>query len=165
MSNIFIYKYLGNDNKVLYVGKAVNWKKRLYEHNQEDKDMMSKVSKIFTMKCNDKLEMDILEKYFIQYYRPVYNKKDIGYEIPSIVPVHKKWELVKGEKEEKDKYHLLDEQVEQLCKSKFLSKEIIVKVIDAIKDGKSLTWVYIMLMSENCKYNEAMDEIEEIFCY
>lgn len=162
---IYIYKYLNDNNKVLYVGQAKNWKTRLYQHNSEDKNMMREVSQIFIMNCQDKLEMDILEKYYIQVYKPKFNKKDIGYNIPSIIPVHKKWEMVVGKGNTEYIYPFLDEQVEELCHSKFLTKELIIKVIEAIKEGKSLTYVYVMLMSENCRYNEAMDEIESIFCY
>ena len=92
-----IYKYLNYNDEVIYIGQSKNWRRRYYEHNTQDKKMMSEVRKIYIMSCQDKLEMDILELYFIQYYKPKYNNKQSKYLIPSIIPVNKKWELVKGE--------------------------------------------------------------------
>lgn len=164
---IYIYKYLDACNEVIYVGQAKDWKRRYYQHRQHDKKMMSKVYKIYIMECQDKLEMDILELYFIQYYNPKYNIKQSGYMIPSIIPVGKTWELVKGDEIKKESaINISDSQMEELLKVKSIPKELSIKIAEAIYNGKTSIWIYSMLLfEENIKFNDAMDEIERIFCF
>lgn len=166
---MYIYKYLNDSNDVIYVGKSINWKNRLNQHRTNDKKMMREVSKVYIMKCQDRIEMDILELYFIQLYNPKFNKKDTGYKIPSILLVNKKWELVLNYGDEDNSsieyFNPSKNQLKKLFSSKLITTELAIEIIEAFRARKSLSYIYALIMFNlNYGYNEAMNELESIFC-
>ena len=81
-SNPGIYLFLDQKNKVLYVGKAKNLKKRgdSYFINrssllEKTKILISKTSKIKTINTHSEIEALLLEANYIKKYKPIYNSR------------------------------------------------------------------------------------------
>ena len=86
---------IGDDNVVLYVGKAKNLKKRLTNYTHLDKlstrirQMVSQIRDVITIETAGEAEAFILENNLIKQYRPFYNillKDDKSY--PYILITH-----------------------------------------------------------------------------
>lgn len=73
------YRFLDKDDKIIYVGKAKNLKKRVnsYFHKNHDsvklKIMVPKIAKIEFIITNTETEALILESHLIKKYKPRYN--------------------------------------------------------------------------------------------
>jgi excinuclease ABC subunit C len=77
-----IYIFLSRENKILYVGKAKNLKKRVSSYFQKHVDLgtktsilVSQIAKIKTIIVNSEIEAFILENKYIKGYKPKYNLK------------------------------------------------------------------------------------------
>ena len=90
-----VYRMIGDDNVVLYVGKAKNLKKRLTNYTHLDKlstrirQMVSQIRDVITIETAGEAEAFILENNLIKQYRPFYNillKDDKSY--PYILITH-----------------------------------------------------------------------------
>lgn len=73
-----VYLFLGENNEILYIGKAKNLKKRVssyFQKNLGDKTslLISEVKKIKTIKVSSEIESLLLEARLIQKYFPKYN--------------------------------------------------------------------------------------------
>lgn len=76
-----VYFFIGKNNKILYIGRAVNLKKRILNYFQKNFDprigeMISLVKDIKYKKTKNLLEAIILEANLIKKYWPKYNVKD-----------------------------------------------------------------------------------------
>ena len=72
----YVYKFLNDDQEVLYVGKTTNLKDRIFRHFHSghlSPECYSEVSYIRYIECKTDLEMTIKEIYFIDKYKPKYN--------------------------------------------------------------------------------------------
>lgn len=67
----FIYKFY-NEGTLLYVGKTINIYSRFNSH-KNSKDWFSEITHIHIGKCNNKIDMDIYELYYINKLKPKYN--------------------------------------------------------------------------------------------
>lgn len=84
-----IYKMLDNDDKVIYVGKAINLKRRvssyfqrLGSHSSKTAALVSNVEDFDVVLTSNEFEALLLENNLIKEYRPKYNillKDDKGY--------------------------------------------------------------------------------------
>lgn len=72
---MFIYKFIDSDNKVIYIGKTKDLKRRLRQHKRE-KEWFNEVNKIYFAECLNETDLNIYEVYFINKYTPIYNKKE-----------------------------------------------------------------------------------------
>ncbi len=106
-SNPGVYIYKNSDNKIIYIGKAINLKKRVTQYFQRDDalgpktlQLVSNIAKIDYQIVNSEIEALILESSLIKQYRPKYNsqlKDDKSYiyitiskdKIPLIKPAFK----------------------------------------------------------------------------
>ena len=82
-----IYRLIGNDREILYIGKAGNLKQRLSNHNHLPKGCYEKTKTIEYHSFYTKADMDFAEKYYISKYKPYYNdllKEDITIEVPEL---------------------------------------------------------------------------------
>ena len=76
-----VYIFLGEDRNVLYVGKALNLKKRVSSYfTKKDLDpktrtLVDQIKKIKTIPVNSELESLILEANLIKKYKPKYNAR------------------------------------------------------------------------------------------
>lgn len=79
-----IYKFIGENREILYIGKAHNLKHRLNTHTHLPSECYEKTKKIEYYSFNTKGDMDLAEIYYISKYKPVYNdvsKYDISIDI------------------------------------------------------------------------------------
>lgn len=76
-----VYFFHDKSGKILYIGKAVNLKRRVssyFQKNHTDsriEDMVSRIVKINCRKTDSAIEALILEANFIRHYQPFYNIK------------------------------------------------------------------------------------------
>lgn len=82
----FLYNSLGD---ILYIGKTINLRARMRQHFVAE---LVKVepwrgavdrNRIVTVKCSNACDMDLYETYFINKYKPIYNKDKIFNSVPS----------------------------------------------------------------------------------
>lgn len=72
-----VYRFLNAAGKVLYVGKAINLRKRIQQHFYKGgggQDLLQEVADIKTMTCGNELMALIAESAAIRQYWPPYNK-------------------------------------------------------------------------------------------
>lgn len=79
MSNFNVYRFLDKDSKIIYVGKTASLESRLYSHFKGKAHLpkecyeMTQTVEIITLKS--KAEMDIKELFYINVYKPQFNKR------------------------------------------------------------------------------------------
>lgn len=73
INKYYIYKYI-QGNKIIYIGKTNNLKRRLYEHSKDNKFQNLKNFKIYYFNCNNELEMNSFEYFLITKYHPKLNQ-------------------------------------------------------------------------------------------
>jgi len=76
------YIYRNSDNEIIYVGKAINLKKRVSQYFQRDdalgpktKSLVSQISSVETKIVGSEIEALILESSLIKKFRPKYNSQ------------------------------------------------------------------------------------------
>lgn len=98
-----IYRMVNFDGDVLYVGKSIDVRKRLYSHNHLPEDVYKQICFIDAIEIDENLDLDYMEKVAIFYFKPTFNIQSIKYfkDIESIekeyieVLTSKTWELLK----------------------------------------------------------------------
>jgi len=77
-----VYVYKDKDNKIIYIGKALNLKNRVSQYFQRDnalgpktKELVSKIKKIDYKIVNSEIEALVLESKLIKKYSPKYNSQ------------------------------------------------------------------------------------------
>jgi hypothetical protein len=70
-----VYKFIGFDDTVLYVGKTSNFKTRMKMHNNLPKECYKEINKVEVLSFNNIDDMSQAEGYFINLYNPIYNVK------------------------------------------------------------------------------------------
>ncbi|MCR1851092.1 GIY-YIG nuclease family protein [Paeniclostridium sordellii] len=70
-----IYRFLDEDENIIYIGKAKNLKKRLESHNHLSDECYSERAYIDYACFENEYEMDFAERYYIQKSNPKYNSK------------------------------------------------------------------------------------------
>ncbi|HRX44335.1 MAG TPA: GIY-YIG nuclease family protein, partial [Candidatus Dojkabacteria bacterium] len=75
-----IYKFLNNKGEILYIGKAIDLKKRVSSYFLKDPidrprimQMLPQVSDIEIVETNNEIEALILESALVKKYQPLYN--------------------------------------------------------------------------------------------
>lgn len=101
--SIGVYVLYNKSNQVIYVGKSVNLKKRLYEHfkgfKDDEKSRGIREETQFFAYCEIPLtfELDIYETILINYFKPIYNVDKLydnrGSSVPRIMKVKKDVEI------------------------------------------------------------------------
>lgn len=91
--NFYIYKMYSQDNELLYIGKTTNIEARLNKHFSKDtiknQQWKKNVSYIDYYEFKTKVDMDIMELYYIALERPKYNKLSTDTEKPRIEIIYK----------------------------------------------------------------------------
>lgn len=86
--NFYIYKMYSQDNELLYIGKTTNIESRINQHFSKDtikkQPWKENVSHIDYYEFKTKVDMDIMELYYIALERPKYNKLSTDTEKPQI---------------------------------------------------------------------------------
>lgn len=77
-----VYIYKNNQNKIIYIGKAINLKKRVSQYFQTDRalgyktsHLVSEIADISFKTVNSEIEALVLESSLIKRYRPKYNSQ------------------------------------------------------------------------------------------
>lgn len=68
----YIYKYVEND-KIIYIGKTVNLRRRIQEHSKEEKFKKHSDALVYYFECASEADMTIYEIYYIYKYKPELN--------------------------------------------------------------------------------------------
>jgi hypothetical protein len=89
----YVYKFLGDNDEVLYVGKTINLNKRMRDHFISQRDYYaSDVKKVQYKEYNYQNEMSIYEIYFISKYKPKYNLEfNYGEPLTCVIECTKEW--------------------------------------------------------------------------
>ena len=87
----FVYRYLDKDNNVIYVGLTARpLRERVREHKVEE--LNSETEKIQYIILPNESQMHQREWYYIDAYKPKYNKRDVHNGKPEIMPEYDaKW--------------------------------------------------------------------------
>jgi hypothetical protein len=87
----FVYRYLDKDNNIIYVGLTSRpLKERVIEHKVEE--LNSCTAKIQYIIVPNEARMRMRERYYINLYKPKYNKRDVYDGLPEPMPEYdSKW--------------------------------------------------------------------------
>ena len=87
MQKSYIYRFIDSNKRILYVGKTNNLDKRFVQHFRKNghlpKECYGSVWKIEYIKVDSELNALLLETYYINKYRPKYNKLNKTYRATS----------------------------------------------------------------------------------
>lgn len=83
-----IYRFINQEGKIIYIGKAKDLKNRLRTHSHLPEVCYKETLKIEFCLFNTEDEMDFAERYFIPKFNPKYNTvlkdKSITFDIPQL---------------------------------------------------------------------------------
>lgn len=82
-----IYRLIGDNRQILYIGKASNLKQRLSNHIHLPEGCYEETKIIEYHSFLTKADMDFAEKYYIAKYKPFYNdllKEDITIQVEEL---------------------------------------------------------------------------------
>lgn len=68
-----VYRFIGRDHNLIYIGKAKNLEKRLSNHNHLEDECYKELAYIEYTSFDSDHEMDFAERYYIQKLNPKYN--------------------------------------------------------------------------------------------
>ena len=74
-----VYQFLNENDNVIYVGKAINLKKRVSSYfssnilGEKTKKLVTEIKKIRTIEVTSEIEAFLLEERLIKKYKPIYN--------------------------------------------------------------------------------------------
>lgn len=90
----YVYRFINSDEKIIYVGKTNNLDRRYVQHFNKKGHLPSEcynsVWKIEYIKTDTELNALLLETYYINKYRPKYNKLNKTYRATSTENVNLK---------------------------------------------------------------------------
>lgn len=90
----YVYRFINSDEKIIYVGKTNNLDRRYVQHFNKKGHLPSEcynsVWKIEYIKTDTELNALLLETYYINKYRPQYNKLNKTYKATSTENVNLK---------------------------------------------------------------------------
>ena len=76
----YVYRFLDKANQIVYVGKTGHLKKRMTEHFSRQghltEEQYKQIEKIEYVELAFQLDMDFLEKYLINLWKPSFNSVD-----------------------------------------------------------------------------------------
>lgn len=105
--NFLVYKFINEDDKIIYIGKTKNLKNRMeYQHftsaGNLSENCYDEVVAIFYAETKSQIDMDLYERYLISKHTPKYNKaNNVGG--VSIALSDLEWERYEKERPEREK--------------------------------------------------------------
>lgn len=90
----YIYFFYNTEREIIYIGKTIALRKRMYQHFSKDllefEPWRANIDKsnILTFKCYSLTDLELYETYFINKYRPLYNKDKVYNDLPSFELPH-----------------------------------------------------------------------------
>lgn len=179
----YVYRFLNKANQIVYVGKTGHLEKRMTEHFSRQghltEGQYKQVKKIEYTELKFQLDMDILEKYLINLWKPSFNSvdKDSNITLFSFNNVSLKWKdfdkkkiikpkkpiVISLQKKPKNQNHYLDEEIR-------VSNELINILIQSnltLNEHKLLNAMFAQINPEDSEFKLLKlysDEIKKL-CY
>ena len=130
-----VYRFIDTSNNIIYVGSAKSIDRRLKSHfsskgSNVDKEAYENTSRVEIIKTESYGKALDYEQYFINKYKPHYNKRDKSHDLDS--------KVVKNE----DEYKYLDNKWKLYWKLKELDKDKITQ--SNIEDKKAMLIAAVM---------------------
>lgn len=82
MEKFYVYKFIGKNNEVLYVGQTIDMDRRMTEHKGRIWDIEKE--RIEYAQCNNRIDMYLYELYYINQLNAKYNESLVFYEKPTV---------------------------------------------------------------------------------
>ena len=76
MGKYYVYRFLDECGKILYVGQTTNLEGRMYQHfieKEKGEQLYEFTKKVEILELASQVDMSFIERYFIQKYQPVWN--------------------------------------------------------------------------------------------
>ena len=132
-----VYRFIDTSNNIIYVGSAKSIDRRLKSHfsskgSNVDKEAYENTSRVEIIKTESYGKAMDYEQYFINKYKPHYNKRDKSHDLDS--------KVVKNE----DEYKYLDNKWKLYWKLKELDKDKITQ--SNIEDKKAILIAAVMFI-------------------
>lgn len=97
----YVYRFLDEKNRILYIGKTVNMSRRMRQHFSPDShlkkngkgDLYEKVCKIEYITCKDEFTALQKELMYINLYKPKYNSASKIRQIINPKDANDRWKL------------------------------------------------------------------------
>lgn len=89
MKGYYVYCFYDSEQNLLYIGKTITLKKRMSYHFAKDALIIEPWrqridrSNIVLHKCNNLVDLEIYETYFINKYNPVHNQEKVYGQVPT----------------------------------------------------------------------------------
>lgn len=132
-----IYRFLNNNNEIIYIGKAIDLKLRLSNHKHLSEECYKERAKIEYFSLDTKDEMDLAERYLIAKIKPKYNvvfkDRDINFEIKEFD--NKEWIDINIDKKPKEKISIYRKNIEkfnEIIKNKEKELEEYLNILNEI---------------------------------
>jgi excinuclease UvrABC nuclease subunit len=92
----YVYRFLNNQGDIIYVGKTNDMKRRMRQHflrGHLPKECYKKTNEVQYIKFKSELESSIYEIYYINKFKPIFNKKDKfrTLDVPEILKENHNW--------------------------------------------------------------------------
>lgn len=104
MKEYCVYRYtLIASNEVIYIGKTdASLKARIDAHEREEKFQPYRGAWVIDfVRLANRVETDVVERYLINYYKPVINEKDVEAGVPTVSITIPAWEKYEDYKEKR----------------------------------------------------------------
>ena len=73
MNDYAVYRFIDEQEDVVYIGKATNLRKRILSHNHLPIHQYQRVRRIEYFNFENKVDMNLAERYYISQYKPEFN--------------------------------------------------------------------------------------------
>ena len=104
----YVYRFIDEKGNIIYVGKTVNINNRMQQHFSDKghlpKECYREVAKIECIKWATKSDAQIMEVYYINKYKPKYNKQDKRLDQLTLVLEEKEWKTYEVLKRQVERY-------------------------------------------------------------
>lgn len=95
----YTYRFLDQNNNIIYVGyTGQRLDKRIEQHFTKghlDPSCYKSIARIEYIKYNTKSDAQIMETYYINKYKPIYNKQNKRYDSVTVQLEEQEWKLYK----------------------------------------------------------------------
>lgn len=71
--NFFVYKYLNKRKEIIYIGKTIDIRNRVWQHNGKNDKIHQEIDCLYYYRCKHQTEMNAYEYFLIRKYHPKYN--------------------------------------------------------------------------------------------
>lgn len=132
----YVYRFLDERNRVLYVGKTVQMERRMQQHFSSKShlarngkgDLYEKVYTIEYIKCKDEFTALQKELYYINLYKPPYNTASKIKQMLDFSDATDKWKVYRVVRQVSDKQQIENERINKLIPLVYVASFIAIIV-------------------------------------